>query len=158
MDIGREGDIAIHFETYAKTLKVSTENTRRPRSVIPLKIKQNCFYVKEQIMLANKKKSRYVSLRSNKECIMQSYKELVKAFSVIDNERDMEKFLAEILTESELEALIFRWRLMKDLYHGETQRHIAEKHRISLCKITRGSKIIKNPESITVKILKEMEN
>lgn len=89
---------------------------------------------------------------------MQSYKELVRAFSNIDNERDMEKFLGEILTESELDALIFRWRLMKDLYHGETQRHIAEKHHISLCKITRGSKILKNKNSITLKLLKETEN
>lgn len=89
---------------------------------------------------------------------MQSYKELVKAFSIIDNERDMEKFLEEILTESERDALVFRWRLMKDLYHGETQRHIAEKHHISLCKITRGSKILKNKNSITLKLLKETEN
>ncbi|MDD3715814.1 MAG: Trp family transcriptional regulator [Candidatus Marinimicrobia bacterium] len=89
---------------------------------------------------------------------MQSYKELVRAFSNIDNERDMEKFLGEILTESELDALVFRWRLMKDLYHGETQRHIAEKHHISLCKITRGSKILKNKNSITLKLLKETEN
>lgn len=88
---------------------------------------------------------------------MHSYKELVKAFSIIDNERDMEKFLAEILTESELEALVFRWRLMKDLYHGETQRHIAEKHHISLCKITRGSKILKDKNAISLKLLKEME-
>lgn len=89
---------------------------------------------------------------------MQSYKKLVKAFSIIDNERDMEKFLEEILTESERDALVFRWRLMKDLYHGETQRHIAEKHHISLCKITRGSKILKNKNSITLKLLKETEN
>ncbi len=88
---------------------------------------------------------------------MHSYKELVKAFSMIDNERDMEKFLSEILTESELEALVFRWRLMKDLFHGETQRHIAEKHHISLCKITRGSKILKDKNAISLKLLKEME-
>jgi TrpR family transcriptional regulator, trp operon repressor len=88
---------------------------------------------------------------------MQSHKELVKAFSSIDNERDMERFLEEILTESEREALVFRWRLMKDLYHGETQRHIADKHHISLCKITRGSKILKDKNSISLKLLKEME-
>ncbi len=88
---------------------------------------------------------------------MQSYKELVKAFSRIDNAADMEKFLSEILTESEIDALVFRWRLMKDLYHGETQRHIAEKHHISLCKITRGSKILKDENSVSLKLLKEME-
>lgn len=88
---------------------------------------------------------------------MQRYKELAKVFSQVENEKEMEKFLIEILTESELDALHFRWRLMQDLYHGETQRHIAEKHHISLCKITRGSKILKEDNSISLKLLKKME-
>jgi len=88
---------------------------------------------------------------------MQRYKELAKVFSQIENEKEMEKFLIEILTESELDALLFRWRLMTDLYHGETQRHIAEKHHISLCKITRGSKILKDKTSVSLKLLKKME-
>ena len=88
---------------------------------------------------------------------MQRYKELAKVFSQIENEKEMEKFLIEILTESELDALHFRWRLMADLYHGETQRHIAEKHHISLCKITRGSKILKDNTSVSLKLLKKME-
>jgi len=46
---------------------------------------------------------------------MQRYKELAKVFSMIESEKEMEHFLIEILTESELEALHFRWRLMQDL-------------------------------------------
>ncbi|MEA2076833.1 MAG: Trp family transcriptional regulator [Candidatus Marinimicrobia bacterium] len=88
---------------------------------------------------------------------MQGYEELAKVFSRIESEKEMEKFLIEILTESELNTLIFRWRLMQDLYHGETQRHIAEKHHISLCKITRGSKILKDTTSISLKLLKKLE-
>lgn len=88
---------------------------------------------------------------------MQRFKELAKVFSQIESEREMEKFLIEILTGSELEALRFRWRLMEDLYHGETQRHIAEKHHISLCKITRGSKILKDTKSVSLKLLKKLE-
>ncbi|MCK4529766.1 MAG: transcriptional regulator [Candidatus Marinimicrobia bacterium] len=88
---------------------------------------------------------------------MQRYKKLAKVFSQIENEKEMEKFLIEILTESELDALHFRWRLMTDLYHGETQRRIAEKHHISLCKITRGSKILKDNTSVSLKLLKKME-
>ncbi|MFA6617932.1 MAG: Trp family transcriptional regulator [Candidatus Neomarinimicrobiota bacterium] len=88
---------------------------------------------------------------------MTGYKELAKVFSEIENEKDMECFLKEILTESELDAVVFRWRLMEDLYRGETQRNIAEKHGISLCKITRGSKILKDEKSISLKLLKRME-
>jgi TrpR family trp operon transcriptional repressor len=95
--------------------------------------------------------------KETKRCAMQRYKELAKVFSQIENEKEMEQFLIEILTESELDALHFRWRLMQDLYHGETQRHIAEKHHISLCKITRGSKILKDDNSISLKLLKKME-
>ncbi|HQQ15051.1 MAG TPA: Trp family transcriptional regulator, partial [Deltaproteobacteria bacterium] len=36
---------------------------------------------------------------------------------------------------------------------GHTQRNIASRHKISLCKITRGSKILKKPGSITKKLL-----
>ena len=91
------------------------------------------------------------------EYIMQSYNEIVKVFCSINNEKDMKQFMREVLTESELNALVFRWRLMKDLYHGETQRSIANKYHISLCKITRGSKILKNKDSISLRLLKKQE-
>ena len=87
----------------------------------------------------------------------RSYEEIVKVFCRIREADEMRKFLEEILTESELKALVFRWRLMRDLYHGETQRHIAEKHHISLCKITRGSRILKDENAVSLKMLKEME-
>ncbi|MDZ7820725.1 MAG: Trp family transcriptional regulator [Candidatus Marinimicrobia bacterium] len=88
---------------------------------------------------------------------MHTYDEIVKVFCRITEAEEMKQFLGEILTESEVEALVFRWRLMKDLYHGETQRHIAEKHHISLCKITRGSRILKNPNTVSLKMLNNME-
>ena len=116
-----------------------------------------CFYKKEQKTVAWIKKCSYVTARRNKEHDMQRYKELAKVFSRIENEKEMEKFLIEILTESEIDALVFRWRLMEDLYRGETQRSIAEKHHISLCKITRGSKILKDPKSISLKLLNKLE-
>ncbi|MCK4768643.1 MAG: transcriptional regulator, partial [Desulfobacula sp.] len=46
-----------------------------------------------------------------------------------------------------------RWKLLKDLHNGLTQRKIAEKYGISLCKITRGSKILKNKDSAVLKVL-----
>ncbi len=90
--------------------------------------------------------------------IMQGRKELAKAFLMIEGEGDMLKFLEEILTENELLNLDVRWRLMKDLYRGETQRSIAKKYQISLCRITRGSKILKDKNAISLKLIKQMEN
>jgi len=45
--------------------------------------------------------------------------------------------------------------LMKDLYRGIPQREIAANHGISLCKITRGSKILKQKGSYCRKILSD---
>ena len=88
---------------------------------------------------------------------MKSKSELVDALCQIGKREEMTRFLQELLTEKEMEDVIFRWRLMKDLYKGETQRSIAKKHGISLCKITRGSRILKDEDSISLKLIKEME-
>jgi TrpR family trp operon transcriptional repressor len=79
------------------------------------------------------------------------------ALSTITNKDSMEKFLSEILTDSELDALSLRWELMKQLKDGNTQRAIASDLHISLCKVTRGNKIIKDKNSITNKIM-DMES
>jgi len=49
--------------------------------------------------------------------------------------------------------LSLRWRLLSELHNNKTQRAIAKKYHISLCKITRGSKILKKKNSITKQIL-----
>lgn len=86
---------------------------------------------------------------------MKSKNEIVKIFSEITDENEMARFFEEILTPREVEAISLRWQLLKELYSGETQRSIAARHRISLCKITRGSKILKNRESLINKILQQ---
>lgn len=78
---------------------------------------------------------------------MKIKKELIDIFSTIDNKKTMEKLFDELFTPREIEDISLRWQLMKDLYSGETQRNIAKKYKISLCKITRGSKILKQKKS-----------
>ncbi len=81
--------------------------------------------------------------------------ELVRVFAEIRDKAKMAAFLREILTPKEISDLSMRWELLKDLFAGETQRHIAAKHRISLCKITRGSKILRKKDSTTLQLLKK---
>ena len=81
--------------------------------------------------------------------------ELSKIFSEISDEKDMLNFLREIFTEKECFDLALRWRLLKAIYTGDSQRKIAKDHGISLCKITRGSKILKKEGSYTKKLLDE---
>ncbi len=70
---------------------------------------------------------------------------------------DIEKFLYELLTDNERKDLISRRELMKKLYQGVPQRSIASELGISLCKITRGSKILKSSDSVTGRLLVSMQ-
>lgn len=89
---------------------------------------------------------------------MKVEKELLKTIESIakkkDNLEELDLFFQEIFTPGELADLSLRWKLLTDLNKGMTQRKIAEKYSISLCKITRGSKILKKKNSIVLKILK----
>ncbi len=79
--------------------------------------------------------------------------ELLKVISSIDNLEELSRFFEDIFTPAELDDISLRWKLLKDLHHGLTQRKIAEKYGISLCKITRGSKILKDKDSLVLKVL-----
>ena len=73
----------------------------------------------------------------------------------MNDPEEMQKFFFEIFTPAEIDDFILRWRLMEMLYKGTPQRRIAAELGISLCKITRGSKILRKGNSITKRILKE---
>jgi TrpR family trp operon transcriptional repressor len=84
---------------------------------------------------------------------MQAVKELAEIFAGIGDVKTMETFFGEIFTEAERNDFALRWQLMKMLREKVSQREIAGRLGISLCKITRGAKIIHNPESVTSIIL-----
>lgn len=76
-------------------------------------------------------------------------KTLAQALCKIKNEREMRSFLSEILTEAEYRDIFGRWELMLRLKKGQTHRRIAADLQMSLCKITRGNRILKNECSVT---------
>ncbi len=80
-------------------------------------------------------------------------KTIASLFNRVSNKDEWETFLQEILTEKERSDIFLRLALMKGLKEGKTQRSIASELHISLCKVTRGNKIIKNENSITNKLL-----
>ena len=61
----------------------------------------------------------------------------------------MRRFLEEILTPAERKDLALRWELMRRLMDGDAQRQIAEELGVSLCKITRGARILKQTDSVS---------
>lgn len=84
---------------------------------------------------------------------MRSINELMDVLVAIKTRAAMKKALDELLTPAELEDVALRWQILKDLANGETQRRIASKYRMSLCKVTRGAKVLKNKNSFFRKIL-----
>ena len=86
---------------------------------------------------------------------MNALNELSAALAAVNDPVNMRKFLREIHTPGELKDLALRWRLLKMLDRGYPQRGIARELKISLCKITRGSKILKTRNSITRTLIKD---
>jgi len=82
--------------------------------------------------------------------------QLLDVILSIKDKDELESFFEEIFTPAELSDLSLRWKLLKDLHTGMTQRKIAEKYGISLCKITRGSKVLKKQGSVALKVLDSM--
>lgn len=75
-----------------------------------------------------------------------SYLKDISEIALLLSEKDSDScsvFLSEILTPNEIETLAKRWRILKMLSKGISQRTIAKELNVSLCKVTRGSKIFK---------------
>ena len=85
---------------------------------------------------------------------MKNIKELSKIINSFKDDKEVYHFFKELFTEAELNDLSKRWCILKMLSDGCTQRQIASELKVSLCKVTRGAKIIKNKNAIVTKYLK----
>ncbi len=86
---------------------------------------------------------------------MKNIKEISNIISSFNDEKEIYHFLKELFTEAELMDLSKRWEILKMLNDGHTQRDIASELKVSLCKVTRGAKIMKNKNAISTKYLKK---
>lgn len=84
---------------------------------------------------------------------METLKEISKLVKNINTEAEITAFFKELLTESEIETLSKRWRILGMLKQGYTQREIAKELQVSLCKVTRGAKIMKDGTSTLARYL-----
>jgi TrpR family trp operon transcriptional repressor len=91
--------------------------------------------------------------RATHQCQPSARQALAQALVSLSDRQEMELFLEELLTRGELCDVTLRWRLLELLVQGVSQRKIAEELQVSLCKITRGSRILKNRKSVSRKIL-----
>lgn len=79
---------------------------------------------------------------------MQNLKQIAKLIKNTNSEAKIVDFFKELLTASEIETLSKRWQILRMLTDGYTQRDISKELKVSLCKVTRGSRILKSKKSI----------
>ncbi|MCR4578992.1 MAG: trp operon repressor [Treponema sp.] len=94
----------------------------------------------------------------SEELVHDTIKELSKLMLKSGDEKFLYDFLVCLLSTPELKSIASRWLLVKDIDAGITQREIAKKYGMSLCKITRGSKELNKPDSAFRKMLELLKN
>jgi TrpR family trp operon transcriptional repressor len=73
--------------------------------------------------------------------------EIYRVLSLTDDGVLIGDFFDCLLTPAERVDMAKRWLLVHELLNGTSQRAIAKKLGLSLCKITRGSHELKKPDS-----------
>ncbi|MDD2598449.1 MAG: Trp family transcriptional regulator [Kiritimatiellae bacterium] len=79
---------------------------------------------------------------------------LCQVLASLSSPDEAQLFLQELLTANERRDVVLRWQLLELLDAGVSQRKIAAMLGISLCKITRGSKILRDDKSVVRRKLK----
>ncbi len=85
----------------------------------------------------------------------ESYEDLIRLFTETNSIEDMKSLFSDLFTDAERKDFTIRWKLMNDLYQHVPQREIASNLRISLCRITRGSKMLKREDGYVRRKLSE---
>ncbi len=92
-------------------------------------------------------------MRANHKLDPKALAAVAEVLASIRSPEEMGRFLEELLTPGEVRDITLRWRLLEQLAQGVPQRKIAEELQISLCKITRGSRILKQKGAVTARVL-----
>jgi len=95
---------------------------------------------------------------NSKELVDSTIKELCHLLKKADDEDFIYEFFNCLFTAPELKDFANRWLLVKEIDKGSTQRDIAKKFGMSLCKITRGSKELAKEDSAFRKMLNLLQS
>ncbi len=90
---------------------------------------------------------------NSEKIVDETIMELCRLIMHSQDEKFVFDFFSCLFTKPELKDIANRWLLVKEIEKGTTQREIAKKFGMSLCKITRGSKELSKPDSAFRKML-----
>ncbi len=83
------------------------------------------------------------------------FSRLAENIAALRQPAKIEAFLKELLTPGELHDIVLRWELVELLATGVSQRQIATRLGVSLCKITRGAKILKKRNGVVAELVEQ---
>ena len=86
---------------------------------------------------------------------MDEINEISKILISLKNQNEISRFLTELFTKNEILTLSKRWRILKMLSENFTQRDIVKQLQVSLCKVTRGAKVLKDKNAVITKCLRK---
>ena len=89
----------------------------------------------------------------NEKDLEEALREMCKLLSKNSDANFIYEFFGCLFTPAEMSDFAKRWLLVREIDKGTTQREIARKFHISLCKITRGSRELKKKDSAFRKLL-----
>lgn len=81
--------------------------------------------------------------------------ELVTLFTKLKGRKDASAFLSDILTPAEMASLAERWQIVKRIAKGEPHRDISNGLKVSIAKVTRGSRALKKSKGGFARFLKK---
>ena len=91
----------------------------------------------------------------NKDYFDNFYKDIVLK---IKDKNELKSVFNCLFTPNERRDFAERWQVVKELKAGTTQREIARKYNMSLCKITRGSKELQKSGSGFLRLLELLKD
>ncbi len=83
--------------------------------------------------------------------------DLLQALCTIKDPNEMRRVLGDLLTRSELVALRKRWTILRLLREGMPQRKIAQKIGGSLCNVTRGARLQRDPKCASAALMDRLD-
>lgn len=79
--------------------------------------------------------------------------DVAKALARLNDSAKIERLLRELLTPAECRDLASRWDILKLMKQGRSQRSVANELKVSLCKVTRGARILRKGDSVVETLL-----
>lgn len=74
---------------------------------------------------------------------MKRMNELLDIFVKVKDRQEMKKLFEELFTPAEVKDFLLRYQIFREISDGTTQREIASRYKMSLCKVTRGARVLK---------------